>query len=203
MFSRISYYYSSDIRHLQNSYLRLYFSSLASQSSSDSTNTNLASSPISHDDFLPSLADDLHEFRFSVAPMMGVTNRHQRQFMRYITKSALLYTEMVVAGTIIYSKKLETHLGANFEEENPVVLQLGGADPHQLATAASIAMQYGYERFNLNVGCPSDRVSGTITSSSFLIDSLIYTVLSLRKRLFWGLLNDEAGVGCRYFQGHC
>jgi tRNA-dihydrouridine synthase A len=93
--------------------------------------------------------------------MMGYTNTHQRNFMRLISKSALLYTEMVVSSTILHTNQLDAHLGANFEEEQPVILQLGGADPNQLAEAARVAQRYGYQRFNLNVGCPSDRVSGS------------------------------------------
>jgi tRNA-dihydrouridine synthase A len=93
--------------------------------------------------------------------MMGYTNTHQRNFMRLISKSAILYTEMVVASTILHTNQLEVHLGADFQEEQPLVLQLGGADPTQLAEAAQVALRYGYQRFNLNVGCPSDRVSGS------------------------------------------
>lgn len=97
--------------------------------------------------------------RFSVAPMMDYTNRHQRKLQRWLTKHTTLYTEMVVATTIIYTKQLDRHLEADFSLEEPLVLQLGGSIPSQMKEAAKIAYDYGYRQFNLNVGCPSDTVA--------------------------------------------
>lgn len=97
--------------------------------------------------------------RFSVAPMMDYTNRHQRKLQRWLTKHTTLYTEMVVATTIIYTKQLDRHLEADFTLEEPLVLQLGGSIPSQMKEAAKIAYDYGYRQFNLNVGCPSDTVA--------------------------------------------
>jgi tRNA-dihydrouridine synthase A len=39
-----------------------------------------------------------------------------------------------------------------------VALQLGGSSPADLAQAARIGEDFGYDEINLNVGCPSDRV---------------------------------------------
>lgn len=94
--------------------------------------------------------------RLSVAPMMDWTTRDYRYLARLITRHTLLYTEMVVAQAIIHGDR-DRFLAFN-EEEHPVALQLGGCDPHQLAEAARISEQYGYDEINLNVGCPSDRV---------------------------------------------
>ena len=97
---------------------------------------------------------------FAVAPMMDWTDRHCRFFHRLMTKRALLYTEMVVADAIIHGNR--DYLLDYNEEEHPVALQLGGSDPEKLAQAAKVAIDYGYDEINLNVGCPSDRVqSGT------------------------------------------
>lgn len=93
--------------------------------------------------------------RFSVAPMLDWTDRHCRYFHRLLTKEALLYTEMVTTGAILYGKG--DYLFFN-EQEQPVALQLGGSDPAALAQCAQIAQQRGYNEINLNVGCPSDRV---------------------------------------------
>lgn len=95
-------------------------------------------------------------YRFSVAPMMELTDRHCRYFLRLISKRALLYTEMVTADAIIHGDR-ERHLGFN-ETEHPIALQLGGSDPKKLTECARIAEDYGYDEVNLNVGCPSDRV---------------------------------------------
>lgn len=94
--------------------------------------------------------------RFSVAPMMEWTDRHDRFFLRLISTHALLYTEMVTAPAIIHGKR-DYLLGFD-EAEHPVAIQLGGSDPKELTEAARIAEGYGYDEINLNVGCPSDRV---------------------------------------------
>ncbi|MCW5715546.1 MAG: tRNA dihydrouridine(20/20a) synthase DusA [Bauldia sp.] len=94
--------------------------------------------------------------RFAVAPMMDWTDRHCRVFHRRLTRSALLYTEMVTAEAILRGDR-ERLLGFS-PEEQPVALQLGGSDPVRLAEAARIGEGFGYAEINLNVGCPSDRV---------------------------------------------
>ncbi len=94
--------------------------------------------------------------RLSVAPMMDWTTRDYRFLARLITRHTLLYTEMVVAQAILRGDR-ERFLAFN-DEEHPVALQLGGGEPRDLAEAARIAEQYGYDEINLNVGCPSDRV---------------------------------------------
>src|ERR1700760_704906 len=94
--------------------------------------------------------------RFSVAPMMDWTDRHCRVFHRLMTRSARLYTEMLTTGAIIHGDRARL-LGFD-ASEHPVALQLGGSDPRDLATAAKIGEDFGYDEINLNVGCPSDRV---------------------------------------------
>ncbi|MBI1239116.1 MAG: tRNA dihydrouridine(20/20a) synthase DusA [Alphaproteobacteria bacterium] len=94
--------------------------------------------------------------RFCVAPMMDWTDRHCRAFHRHLTRRARLYTEMVTAPAVIHGDR--TRLLGFAPEEHPLALQLGGADPAQLAEAARIAEGVGYDEINLNVGCPSDRV---------------------------------------------
>ncbi len=95
--------------------------------------------------------------RFSVAPMMDCTDRHCRRFMRLISRHALLYTEMITAAAIIRGD------GRRFlafdPADHPVALQLGGADAAELADAAALGAEFGFDEINLNAGCPSDRVS--------------------------------------------
>ena len=96
------------------------------------------------------------DYRFSVAPMMDWTDRHCRVFHRLMTRHARLYTEMLTTGAVIHGDR-QRLLG--FDPcEHPVALQLGGSDSHDLATAAGIGEDFGYDEINLNVGCPSDRV---------------------------------------------
>ncbi|MDY6802553.1 MAG: tRNA dihydrouridine(20/20a) synthase DusA [Cyanobacteriota bacterium] len=95
-------------------------------------------------------------YPLSVAPMMDRTDRHFRYFMRLLTRRTLLYTEMVTTPAILHGDR-EKLLGFS-PEEKPLVLQVGGDDPQQLAICAKVAEELGYDEINLNVGCPSDRV---------------------------------------------
>jgi tRNA-dihydrouridine synthase A len=88
--------------------------------------------------------------------MMDWTDRHCRVFHRLMTRRAKLYTEMLTTGAIIHGDRARL-LGFD-ASEHPVALQLGGSDPRDLATAAKIGEEFGYDEINLNVGCPSDRV---------------------------------------------
>jgi tRNA-dihydrouridine synthase A len=94
--------------------------------------------------------------KFCVAPMLDWTDRHCRYFMRLISEQAVLYTEMITTGAILYGDT-DYHLAMN-PEEHPVALQLGGSDPADLAKACVLASHYDYAEINLNCGCPSDRV---------------------------------------------
>ncbi|HLX15477.1 MAG TPA: tRNA dihydrouridine(20/20a) synthase DusA [Bradyrhizobium sp.] len=94
--------------------------------------------------------------RFCTAPMMDWTDRHCRTFHRLMTRRGRLYTEMLTTGAIIHGDRRRL-LGFN-RCEHPVALQLGGSDPRDLATAAKVGEDFGYDEINLNVGCPSDRV---------------------------------------------
>jgi tRNA-dihydrouridine synthase A len=94
--------------------------------------------------------------KFSVAPMMDWTDRYCRVFHRLMTRRGRLYTEMLTTGAIIHGDRARL-LGFD-PSEHPVALQLGGSDPRDLATAAKIGEDFGYDEINLNVGCPSDRV---------------------------------------------
>jgi tRNA-dihydrouridine synthase A len=94
--------------------------------------------------------------RLSVAPMMDWTDRHERFFLRTISRRTLLYTEMITTGAILHGDR-DRILGYH-PAEYPLALQVGGSDPAALAQVARIAADMGYGEINLNVGCPSDRV---------------------------------------------
>ena len=94
--------------------------------------------------------------RLSVAPMMDWTDRHDRFFLRLISRRARLYTEMITSGAVIHGDR-ERLLGFS-PAEHPVALQLGGSEPDAMARAAEIGAAFGYDEININVGCPSDRV---------------------------------------------
>lgn len=88
--------------------------------------------------------------------MMDRTDRHERYFLRTLSKEMLLYTEMIHANAVIHGNKddlLDYH-----ETEHPLAIQLGGSDPSSLQEASIIAEEKGFDEINLNVGCPSPRV---------------------------------------------
>jgi tRNA-dihydrouridine synthase A len=96
------------------------------------------------------------DWRFCVAPMMDWSDSRCRVFHRLMTRRARLYTEMLTTGAVIHGDR-QRLLGFD-ASEHPVALQLGGSDPRDLASAAAIGEDFGYDEINLNVGCPSDRV---------------------------------------------
>jgi len=88
--------------------------------------------------------------------MMDWTDRHDRFFLRQISRRARLYTEMLTTGAVLHGDR--ARLLAFHPDEHPVALQLGGSEPAALAEAARIGADHGFDEINLNVGCPSDRV---------------------------------------------
>ena len=94
--------------------------------------------------------------KISVAPMMDCTDRHDRFFLRLISKNVMLYSEMVATKSAIYGDR-EKILGFR-NEEQPVALQVGGSDKKELAQVAKLAEEYSYKEINLNLGCPSKKV---------------------------------------------
>ena len=100
--------------------------------------------------------ENTKDFRISVAPMMDWTTRDYRFFARLFNPNIVLYTEMVTTGAIIHGDA-KRHLDFN-SQEHPLVLQLGGSNPQDLATCTKMAEDWGYNEVNLNIGCPSDRV---------------------------------------------
>ena len=91
-----------------------------------------------------------------VAPMMDCTDRHERYFLRLISKNSLLYTEMIVSEAIDRGDKKKL-LSFNINEK-PISLQIGGSSPTLLAQAARLGEEFGYDEINLNLGCPSKKV---------------------------------------------
>jgi tRNA-dihydrouridine synthase A len=130
--------------------------------------------------------------RVSVAPMMDYTDRHCRYFLRLLSPSALLYTEMITAAAIVrgdVARLLEFH-----PAEHPVALQLGGSNPDELARAARAGAEFGYDEINLNCGCPSDRVqSGRFGACLMGEPSLVAECVSAMR----GAVEVPVTVKCR------
>jgi len=88
--------------------------------------------------------------------MMDCTDRHDRYFLRLMSKNVMLYSEMVATKSAIHGdrKKILSYS----PEEKPLALQVGGSDKAELAEVAKIAEDMGYDEININLGCPSKKV---------------------------------------------
>ena len=94
--------------------------------------------------------------KICVAPMMDCTDRHERYFLRLLSKNVMLYTEMVATKSAIHGDRKKI-LGFN-KIEKPLALQVGGSDKKELAEVCKIGEQMGYDEININLGCPSKKV---------------------------------------------
>lgn len=160
--------------------------------------------------------------KLSIAPMMDVTDRHFRYFMRLITRHSTLYTEMVHTNQIIHGGA-RRFLEFN-PEESPVVLQLGGSEPENLARCTKIGEQFGYQAVNLNVGCPSERVQkgsfgaclmkqkNLVAECIAAMQASVNIPVTVKTRLgvdefedeafFFDFIDTIAQTGCRHFIIH-
>ena len=109
--------------------------------------------------------------KLCVAPMMGYTTPHARKLYRILSKRAFLFSEMIPSNTLIYSKNRD--LIIENEKENPVALQVGGAELQELGECAKIAKTYNYDEINLNVGCPSKAVQKGNFGACLMKDSIL------------------------------
>lgn len=154
--------------------------------------------------------------------MMDWTDRHCRAFHRLATRNTLLYTEMVTTGAVLHGDR-DRLLGYD-DTEHPIACQLGGSDPADLAAAARIVADYGYDEVNLNVGCPSDRVQSgrfgaCLMAEPDLVADCIATMqdavgipVTVKSRIgiddadsYDGLaafVERISATGCRYFTVH-
>lgn len=131
----------------------------------------------------------------SIAPMMEVTDRYYRTFMRHLTKHTKLYTEMVVDDTILHQRhNLERFLGYD-EVQHPVAIQLGGDSAEKLSECSDICRQWGYDEINLNCGCPSKRVVSKCFGAKLMLDpeKVREITASMRRRA----LDCPVTVKCR------
>ena len=160
--------------------------------------------------------------RLSVAPMLDCTDRHARYLLRLLTRHTVLYTEMVVAQALIHGDR--QRFMAHHDDEHPLVLQLGGSDPAQLATATRIGEEFGYDQVNLNVGCPSERVKAGRFGAALMAEpayvgdlfsamqAVVKVDVTIKCRIgiddldswdhFLGFVETVAAAGCKTFIIH-
>ncbi|MCR9196003.1 MAG: tRNA dihydrouridine(20/20a) synthase DusA [Hyphomonas sp.] len=165
---------------------------------------------------------DKQTYKFSVAPMMDWTDRHCRAFHRVLSKRVLLWTEMVTADAVIHGDR--KRLIGFWEQEHPVVLQLGGNEPDKMAEAARVAEAFGYDEVNINCGCPSDRVQSgafgaclmrepeTVAACVAAMKAAVSIPVTVKCRIaidedppretLFGFVDQVADAGCEVFTVH-
>ena len=172
----------------------------------------------SHLDTMPKTIDR----KFCVAPMLDCTDRHDRYFLRLISKRAVMYTEMITTGALLFG---DTPRFLDFDvAEHPIALQLGGSEPDAMTKCAELAQQWNYDEVNINVGCPSDRVqSGSfgaclmtqpelVAENIKQMQSAVDIPVSVKCRIgvdeqdprqaLWSLVEQSASAGCQVFLIH-
>lgn len=159
---------------------------------------------------------------FCVAPMLDCTDRHERYLARLISKHAVLYTEMITTGALIFGDRPKF---LDFDEiEHPVALQLGGSEPDAMTQCAELVQEWGYDEVNINVGCPSDRVqSGSfgaclmqapelVAENVKQMQAAVDIPVTVKCRIgvddqepreaLWKLVELSANAGCKTFLVH-
>lgn len=154
--------------------------------------------------------------------MLDCTDRHERFLLRLISKNAVLYTEMITTGALLFG---DTAKFLDFNEaEHPVALQLGGSEPDAMTRCAELAQQWGYDEVNINVGCPSDRVqSGSfgaclmqspelVAQNIKQMQAAVDIPVTIKSRIgvddqeprdaLWKLVESGAEAGCTVFLVH-
>jgi len=162
------------------------------------------------------------DWRFSVAPMMGWTDRHERTFLRVLSKHAVLYTEMIPEGALVHGHR-ERFL-AYHESQHPVALQIGGSDPDLMAQGAKLGEEAGFDEININIGCPSERGShrlfgahlmkhpGLVAEVYQAMAEAVSTPVTIKTRIgvdredsygpLRAFVDRQAEAGCRVFHIH-
>ena len=96
-----------------------------------------------------------------IAPMLDYSKREFRKLFSILSTRLVVWTDMVVDETIAHSDVLQDILEPDRDLPNRQVCQIGGNSPELCGNATSIVeLVYGYDEVNLNIDCPSDRVSG-------------------------------------------
>lgn len=135
------------------------------------------------------------EGRALLAPMSGVSDLAMRRIARRFG-AALVFSEMVAAETFLQGDT-EASIRAEGEGLAPHAVQLVGSDAKALAETARRVVDAGAVLIDINMGCPSRRVSGAQAGAALMRDlddaeRLIATVVeaapvpvTVKMRLGW------------------
>ena len=112
------------------------------------------------------------------APMAGVTDKPYRHVCRH-HGAGLVVSEMVTSQLDLkHSTKSRFRLDLSGEPE-PVVVQIVGTDPIELAQAAQYNVANGAQIIDINMGCPAKKVCKKAAGSALLANEpLVANILS-------------------------
>ena len=154
--------------------------------------------------------------------MLDCTDRHERYLLRLISQQAVLYTEMITTGALLFG---DTPRFLDFDSfEQPVALQLGGSEPDAMTRCAELAQQWQYDEVNINVGCPSDRVQSGAFGACLMkspdlvaqnvrqMQAAVDIPVTVKCRIgvdeqeprdaLWAMVEASANAGCEVFLVH-
>lgn len=131
---------------------------------------------------------------FAIAPMVDISDKYFRYFMRLLSKECFLYTEMLNEHAIIYAKKGRESLLSYTENQHPLVCQIGGNNPDKMAEAAKICEDWGYDEVNINCGCPSQKTCDNCFGAVLMFDPPLVASICKKMR---ETVNIPVTVKCR------
>jgi tRNA-dihydrouridine synthase B len=135
------------------------------------------------------------EGRALLAPMSGISDLAMRRIARRFG-AALVFSEMVAAETFLRGDT-EASVRAEGEGLAPHAVQIVGCEAESLAETARRVVDAGAVLVDINMGCPSRRVSGALAGAALMRDldnaeRLIATVVkavsvpvTVKMRLGW------------------
>ncbi|CAL4323895.1 tRNA dihydrouridine(20/20a) synthase DusA [Buchnera aphidicola] len=103
--------------------------------------------------------------RFCIAPMLKYTDRHCRYFHRIFTKKSFLYTEMMTTECLLNKKK---KIYKNDDKHNLVAFQIAGNNSIKISKCAKIIYKKKFNEINLNIGCPSLKLTKNFLGVSLM-----------------------------------
>jgi nifR3 family TIM-barrel protein len=123
------------------------------------------------------LANDL-----IMAPLSGVTNLPFRRIVKQLGPG-LVTSEMVSAMGLVMGKQKTLRYLKSHTDEKPLSVQLFGAKPEVMASAAEIAIESGADIVDINMGCPARKVVKTGAGGALLrnLHAIEEIISSVRK----------------------
>lgn len=112
-----------------------------------------------------------HELEVPVflAPMAGVTDKAFREVVRSVG-GRYVWTEMISDKALSYHNARTLHMLNLDGEPFPRIVQIFGSEPATMAKAAKMAVDLGADIIDINMGCPTPKITKNREGSALLRD---------------------------------